>query len=151
MLKDTGLWSDVENLRSGLGEILRTAGLGTPARFPASRLQSRPEEYRLLIELPAITKDAVTMVYQDWQLTLSGRKASPVEENGPVERESREPKAYFNSYLAKTSISNSRIPGLILKYSKSTSLFPASAPMFISYPKLSRRTLGRKLKSLGFS
>jgi HSP20 family protein len=87
MLKDTGLWSEVEKLRGGLDEILRTAGLGTAARFPAFRLHSRPEEYRLLVELPGVAKDAVSIVYRDRQLTVSGRKTGPAEEDGRVERD----------------------------------------------------------------
>jgi HSP20 family protein len=87
MLKDSGLWSEVEKLRGGFDDILRTAGLGTASRFPAFRLHSRPEEYRLLIELPGVAKEAVSIVYRDRQLTVSGRKSGPAEEEGRVERD----------------------------------------------------------------
>lgn len=39
------------------------------------------------MELPGVAKDAVTMVYRDRQLTLSGRKTGPSEEDGHIERD----------------------------------------------------------------
>lgn len=109
MLKDSGLWSEVEKLRGGLDDILRTAGLGTASRFPAYRVQSRPEEYLVTVELPGVAKDAVSIVYRDRQVTISGHKPGPTEDQGRLERDETFSGPFERAIALPTEVDGERI------------------------------------------
>lgn len=86
MIKDSGLWSEVEKLRDGLEDLFKT-GLGYAGRTPAYRLQAKPEEYVVSMELPGVPKNAVSVSFQDGQVLVAGAKPAPVGAEGELLRD----------------------------------------------------------------
>jgi HSP20 family protein len=84
MFKESGLWNEIDKIRGGLDDLLKTAGFGgvTAGRYPPYTLHSRPEEYLAQVELAGVPKESVEIVYRDRQLTLRGSKRPPQFDEG---------------------------------------------------------------------
>lgn len=86
MIKDTGLWSEVEKLRGGLEDLIKT-GMGYSGRAPGYRVHAKADEYVALVELPGIPKESVHVTFRDRQLLVTGTKPGPKPEEGEVVRD----------------------------------------------------------------
>jgi HSP20 family protein len=86
MIKDSGIWDEVEKLRGGFEDLFR-AGLGFAGRGPSSRLLEKPDEFVVLVELPGVHRDAVQVAYRDRSLVVSGNKPAAGVEEGTVLRD----------------------------------------------------------------
>lgn len=86
MIKESGLWNEMEKLRDGLEDLFKT-GLSYSGRAPASRLHEKADEFVVLVELAGVPKEAVQVTYSDRRLLVSGTKPGPRTEDGAVLRD----------------------------------------------------------------
>lgn len=86
MIKDSGIWDEVEKLRGGFEDLFRT-GLGFAGRGPASRLIEKPDEFVVLVELAGVPREAVQVTYRERGLVVAGSKPAASAEDGTILRD----------------------------------------------------------------